>query len=648
MGLSRYYTPKAQEYTSQFVPENLRMMQNSINQRQSKSDATQKGLDMYEDDLLKKQALSGYDTEYLKGKRKEFDDYMSTLSDKDLSSAETIRGVSKFIRDFKGDEGLRKVQGAYDWNVQAQKAMADLQAKGKLAPENIKEYQDKLAQYTAAEGTGYMGQGLANNAFDADAPSRPEMEKLIDNVKANSLTYDNANGMWIDKHTNKEVTQERLNGIMQQNYAPFMNTQAGRQLKARAAMMGRSPQELYMEEATPVINERVYSDRSDTSTANTNFWKQKEEQDNQATAFWENGTTKGLLTEYETVSDINDAVLKLSGSQDPNDRRKAAMLKSQQVDLNNKFSSTLKQEEKDLYKINTSNADVMLQNDMLLREVVSDYQGGWKNSSNMNLDHDALMRQYQVIKQFNPEKMNNSLRRAAAKTKGIDYDNIDVRKDDYLAKQYVEETSDILLDAGKAGSTSRANISKALQTYVDDINYTMEGSDLPMQDVVSNIDPQSPKIRSSSQGPVIIFKTKATDEVPSETITLRYNNLGQGQTPDKGVTELYKELTGGDAGKFGRVMTEHKFANLTPMNEGVSYNAIQETVNLGDPQVNKFLSMNNAESVEYRKKDGLVNLYINGNIQTFKTPDGEVLNIKDIPTLVEFMKYNATKAESSN
>lgn len=109
MAISRYYGPKPQEYVSQFIPENLQLMQNAINMKQSQYDQNKEKLDLYEDMLLKQEALPKYDTEVLKGIRSEFDKYNEELLGKDLADPAVARDVSRFVRNFQRDERLQKI-----------------------------------------------------------------------------------------------------------------------------------------------------------------------------------------------------------------------------------------------------------------------------------------------------------------------------------------------------------------------------------------------------------------------------------------------------------------------------------------------------------------------------------------------------------
>ena len=639
--ISRFYRAQPQEYISQFVPENLGLMQNALNQRQAISDSQQQQLDIYEDSVLQEKALPGFDTETLKQKRKQFDDFVTDVSGKDLSDPNVIRDISKQVRAYKTDEELNKIRSAYAWNEAAQKNMAELKAKGKLAPENIAEYQRRYADYTKEDGKGFTGEGLADNTFDPDAPAREQLEKFVDNLKANSITWDAENGQWINKHTRAGIGTERVQSIMKQNLDPFLDTQAGRQMQRRAAQNNRTIEQQFMTEANPVISERLWDKKVDTKTANSNYWKRKEEQEKQAEAFWENGVTNYLGTNFEDVSDIKSQIkdLKKEGN-----LKEAAKLESNLNKLNSEFSKTLSKEESVVIKFKPE--DLLNKEKSLtgfLKSKAKIFSGNpsienpnpedvFKNElNNMTFEEKRnVLKGLLSNKNYSGIDVGEEVKKFAAETLGVNYDKLEERRNDYLSKGYVEETADILLDPGKAGKATRDYAAEALKTYVNDINYNVEGSERSLDDIMTNVNKQTIKLRSSSEGPVIVFKTLGdkTRDIPAETITVQYKGVGQGVEADKGVRQFYKAMTGGDTDKFNRIILDHKYA-------------IEETRQLRDPYVTEFLNINKAEDVQYKKEGDNVNLYLNGQRQIFRNDEGEELDIRDIPTLIEVMKYQA-------
>lgn len=634
MAVTRFFRPQQQEYVSQFIPKNLGVMQNALQLAQGKSDETQKGLDVYEDELLKRKAFGESDTAYLKGKREEFDEYVSELSGQDLSSPKVARDVSNYIRGFKGDEGLGKVQQSYEQNVAAQKAIDKLHSSGKYNPANVADYIRSAQQYSK---TGFAGAPLADNAFSPDVDVREGMEKVVNSMKANGYGYDSVNNEWIHSASGKVLTGERLLNTLNSAAPDFMQSQAGQQLARNAAYEGVSPGEAYSRMASSVAQEYAYKDTSTGIKDNSNYWKKKEEAAEQATAFWENGTTKGILTEYETVGDIDNAIETLGNSNVTADKRKSALLLNQRKKLNKKFNSNLSKKDSDMIKFENLSEDMKVS--LLARNLEQTHKRGPKMSDKEFVNLVA----YREMGNYSSGK--SSINEMYAESTGVDYGDLNERRDGYLSKQYVEETSDILLDAGKAGKLQRGYAADALSTYVDETNYDIKGSERGLEDIMSNINPQSIKVRSSSGGPSIVFKTKGNEAegIEAETITVQHKGIGKGQEADKGVRQLYSALTGGDKSKFGRVMSEHTYANLIPMENNVEYNAIEETAALGIPEVNYLLQDLGAKDVQYKKEGENVNLYINGMKQAFDTSEGETLQIKDIPTLIEVMKYQAIR-----
>ena len=266
MPVNRFYNPKQQQYVSQFVPKNLGIMQRALNLQQEKYDESQAGLDAYEDDLLKRQAFGKSDTEYLKGKRAEFDEKILEFSGQDLGNSKVSRDVSTFIKGFKNDEGLSKVQASYDHNVKAQKAIDKLKADGKYNQANVADYLNSARQYSE---TGYLGEGLADNSFFEDVDVRKGAESLVNNLKASGYTYDKENGTWIDRKSNKSVSRDRIMQVMSSGAGDFLKTQAGQQLVRNSRFAGESINDAYKRLAGSIADEYAYSVSSNTFKDNT-------------------------------------------------------------------------------------------------------------------------------------------------------------------------------------------------------------------------------------------------------------------------------------------------------------------------------------------------------------------------------------------
>ena len=232
--INRFYQPVPQQYVSQFIPENLQLMQNALNVKQNQYDQTQGKLDLYQDELLNQKALPGYDTEVLKGIRSDYDKFNADLLGKDLADPKVARDVGKFIRDYKRDPRVASLNEGLLLKQKHDEAVAKLTEKGKYATENdlrhIKAWEDYSGQN--GEDKKFAAEFIRGTELvSPDAPSRPELEKFVDNVKSNSLKYDSVRGEWIDKVSNEVVTRDRLGNIMAQNMMPFMQTQAGVQMQ---------------------------------------------------------------------------------------------------------------------------------------------------------------------------------------------------------------------------------------------------------------------------------------------------------------------------------------------------------------------------------------------------------------------------------
>ena len=114
MAVTRFYRPQQQQYISQFVPENLQVMQNALDRTQARADKTQGMVDAYEDELLKIKANPGEDTERLKGISKGLSDYAMDLNtNRETSDPQVAREVYRKIKEMRGNEDIAKIQSGY-------------------------------------------------------------------------------------------------------------------------------------------------------------------------------------------------------------------------------------------------------------------------------------------------------------------------------------------------------------------------------------------------------------------------------------------------------------------------------------------------------------------------------------------------------
>ena len=113
MAVTRFYRPQQQQYISQFVPENLAVMQNALERTQARADKTQGMVDTFEDELLKIKANPREDTERLKAISKGLSDYAMDISSRELSDPQVAREVYRKIKEMRGNEDIAKIQSGY-------------------------------------------------------------------------------------------------------------------------------------------------------------------------------------------------------------------------------------------------------------------------------------------------------------------------------------------------------------------------------------------------------------------------------------------------------------------------------------------------------------------------------------------------------
>jgi len=155
----RFYSGVQGQYVSQFVPSNMPvdLMLKGIEMKQNKYDKQS----LLNDELqaYKIKALPGEDTRYATTWKGKIDEFVNGAIDQDLASPEFQRKYKGFIKDFRNDKDLQKVQGAYDTHQKALERIQDLKKKGETAAadEMLHEYQRRYGLYTANEGKGFRG-----------------------------------------------------------------------------------------------------------------------------------------------------------------------------------------------------------------------------------------------------------------------------------------------------------------------------------------------------------------------------------------------------------------------------------------------------------------------------------------------------------
>lgn len=161
---NRFYNPSQSRYQSQFVPENLPvdLMAKTLYAKQGKADqmmAAAVKLGDWDQD-----ALGWHDTEYVKGIKKEIEQFTQEAMGEDRTSPEFQRKYLELTNRIKNDENLEKVQGAVNTHAEYQKRHAELTKMGNEAAADALEadYLYRLGEYTKEGGEGFKGMSLGD------------------------------------------------------------------------------------------------------------------------------------------------------------------------------------------------------------------------------------------------------------------------------------------------------------------------------------------------------------------------------------------------------------------------------------------------------------------------------------------------------
>lgn len=237
MSVSRFFNPQRGQYISQFVPEELPtdLMLGALQQKQKQYDITDAA--MVELGDWNQRALEGYDTEYTKGWKQKHEAFINDNMGKDFTSPEFQRQYRDYMKKFKSDEGLKKVQAAVEkddafWlRINALKQDKETYA---YAEELANEYLTRRGKYTASDGLGFTGDialgdenMLTGNDVDALA------KKLYDDIKDSGSDNIKQFQDYAYKVSNNGVSTTTLNERTNQMLDHFIQGPGGNQLLKR-------------------------------------------------------------------------------------------------------------------------------------------------------------------------------------------------------------------------------------------------------------------------------------------------------------------------------------------------------------------------------------------------------------------------------
>ena len=260
MSVNRFYSPQEGRYVSQFVPEQMPvdMMVQALANKQKMQD--ERTAQLVTAGNWEQKALPGYDTDYIKQKKQEIQDFINQSQGKDLTSPDYFRNYTKFISTFKNDEGIKEVQKSVDTHNEYLKIDKEIRSGASVdAYEKAfyDDYQKRFNIYTSSKGQGYKGQvKLGDPNILRGTDINKEAESYFDQIKASGSETIKALESGISyKDGWKGVRGKTISQHASRMLDIFYESRAGQQLAARYDMQQTSgsplPTSIIMQNLTP-------------------------------------------------------------------------------------------------------------------------------------------------------------------------------------------------------------------------------------------------------------------------------------------------------------------------------------------------------------------------------------------------------------
>jgi hypothetical protein len=229
---NRFYNPTQSGYQSQFVPENLPvdLMAKSLYAKQAKADnmlAASQELGEWS-----QRALTGYDTNYVKGIQDEVKSFAQEAMSLDRTSPEFQRRYLSLTNKIKNDEGLKKVQASVLRDDAFWKRQEELVKSGALeaAKENKANYMFLRDQYTATDGLGFSGEGLDAEMVSEGVDLWEGKTKYFKELKESGSDSIRKLASGISYKTGfTGVTEGRIKKQLKASYDDYLTSPAGEQ-----------------------------------------------------------------------------------------------------------------------------------------------------------------------------------------------------------------------------------------------------------------------------------------------------------------------------------------------------------------------------------------------------------------------------------
>lgn len=476
---SRFYNAPNYQYVPQFVEQNLGVLDKALARKQDDYDKQSGLLDQYKGAILKQDALEGYDTEVRDKLVKNVQDFSSSMANLDLTSPENKRKVNEYIQGLINNEDIKKLNQGLASKAKYDKIKEDLVTNGKYASENDREFAKQFESYLTQSGDNqkfaidYIG---GRELIAPDAPSRPELEKLVDNMKADSITKDSVTGEWINRKTDKVLSYDELMGVLSSNINSFYQTREGRQMARRAEMNGVSFQDQFLSEIEPVAQERAYSERSRTTRSNVSHLLGKKKLDAQDENLVTQPLTTNLVTHGVTsLIEYDQKINTLKNSTNPQDVKSAYYMEGNRDKMLNVLmaSGEISKNEMATIKMNykTIENSPELIKKMYTASFPVDILDGDKST-------DYFKQELQKLETKKPGYLDNLSKVVVAESLGLNYGNIEKKIDNAIAKGVGTQKEEILLPNSR--QADKKDLGKTLYTLLDNINY--DNSDVKSDD----------------------------------------------------------------------------------------------------------------------------------------------------------------------
>lgn len=602
MAFSRFYQPVQTQYISQFVPENLELFDSALTNRQKEYDQTASQIDLFNDALLQQEALPEYDTEVLKGIKGEVDTFASEMSKLDLSLPENKRKVSQFVKQLASDERLGKIQAGVASKKKYDEIKEALIKENKYVSENDLEFMKSFESYLGQQGDekkfgiDFIG---GKELIPEDAPSRPQLEKFVDNMKASGYTYDKENGTWIDRTSRKGISYNELMNVLSSNINAFSQTVEGQQMIRRAQMNNVPFEQQFLSEIDPIARERAYKETSNTfrdNTARLDRFK-KWEEESKFRPVTQPGKTPVLNSGFSSVAEINQTVnemkAKATETNDPKLMKEANMLEAQRYQMHKAAISQLGKSEIEILAYDKDKAKLESE---LWEKAKKNVEGeisikGFKRDFGFE---DSEVTDEEILREFKDLK---------AKEIDLSLDKIQKKIDKNIESGITIPQKEILLPISKYSDQAKASIYKFGQTALTDSNFEYqiydtegqkqkESSDFgtSLEQISSKLNPNSIKITTDGyNGFTIEAKTVGTKDINPEIITIRPKEWNS-------VTESYiKQLTAGDQEVFNKIKAAYDSEQIGYVSEGSDYSQTSDigiSPQLGDFNISKNTTKN--------------------------------------------------------